>query len=117
MLCNESEETLRPGQVVACEIYKVEDKFAKGRLSSGLDGYILSSRFPRRFQLKERDVIQALVIKLDVDRVQVDLDATEESIDKNWMVKLGQSLRDQFFSNDRELNDQEKAPCTYMHLS
>jgi transcription elongation factor SPT6 len=116
MLTGETEETLKPGMVVSCEVTKLMDRFCRVRLANGLDGTIHSSKFPGNGgsdMLREDQFIQALVLKVDQEKMIVDLDAREEAVNKDWARNVCLGSRDRYFSDAREDDDKERKPCKF----
>ncbi|KAJ3413177.1 Transcription elongation factor spt6 [Chytridiales sp. JEL 0842] len=116
MVTGETDETLRPGMVISCEVSKIMDRFVRVRLANGLDGTIHSSKFPGSSNarpdeiFRENTYIQAAVSKVDTERLLVELDAREEVVNKDWAKDVALSTRDRYFSEVREEDDRERKP-------
>ncbi|KAJ3101887.1 Transcription elongation factor spt6 [Phlyctochytrium planicorne] len=111
MLTNENSETLRPGIVMPCRVIKVFERFVKVVLNSGLEGIIHNSKFPLNSSgFTENQFIQAAILSVDVEKAQVELDAREDAVGKEWLQRIGQTLHDKDWNAELEMSDDRKRP-------
>ncbi|CAG8576526.1 11772_t:CDS:10 [Ambispora gerdemannii] len=102
------DETLAPNMIVAVEIYRVEDNYAKGQLTqSGLDGYInikniSDENIHKASQvLSKGQVIDCAILRIDKTKFSCELSCRKSVIKKYTEIPVVE--KDPFYDRDAEI--------------